>query len=54
MLASSKGVTGSIGVVPVRVRRTLQRAVRRALLIGEDSLMLIHRFSIDVSQLKMF
>jgi hypothetical protein len=46
LLASSKLITGTIRVVPVCVRRTLQRGPRRALIIGEDSLMLILRFSI--------
>ncbi len=49
MLASSKEVTGVISVVPVHVRRTLQRGAQRALIIGaaigEDNLMLILRFS---------
>ncbi len=35
MLASIKGVTGTIRVVPVRVRRTLQRGAQRALIILE-------------------
>ncbi len=34
MLASSKGVTSAICIVPVCVRRTLQRGARRALMIG--------------------
>ncbi len=45
VLTSSKGVTGTVNVVPVCVRRTLQRGAQRALMIssafGEDSLMLI-------------
>jgi hypothetical protein len=34
VLASSKGVTGTICNVPVCVKRTLQRGTRRALMIG--------------------
>jgi hypothetical protein len=39
VLASSKGVKGTFCVVPVRVRRTLQRGAQRAA-IGEGSLLL--------------
>ncbi len=34
VLTSIKGVTGAIRIVPVCVRRTLQRGLRRALMIG--------------------
>ncbi len=34
MLAFGKGVTGAIRVVPVRVRRTLQRGTQKALKIS--------------------
>ncbi len=45
VLTSSKGFTGTIGVVTVCVRRTLQRGAKRALMFGGDQCGVSRRIS---------